>query len=124
MLLLAVGYGEGTEMVTSRGQAGLARSLHCVPLAHCAESDSNLSHSASLRSLLGIVVAQTCLSRSFEAVCAGPDSNRSETVALTAFARCDSQGSNQPARSLASLCSARSLRGTGFEPADSYETAS
>ena len=60
-------------------------------------------------------------------LCAGPNLNRSEKCSLAPLAARFSQGSN-PVRlphssRLAALVGFRSVRGTGFEPADLYRTA-
>ena len=72
---------------------------------------SNPQRGASPRELLG-------------EACAGPDSNRGEKCSLTLFAAPFSRGSNPLllSRSVAAL--PRSVRGTGFEPADPYGIAS
>ena len=71
-----------------------------------------------------LFICPTSIRLPFPIQCACEESNWNETIMFTPFARCDSQGSN-PRRADTSLTFVRDgMRGTGFEPADSYETAS
>jgi hypothetical protein len=60
----------------------------------------------------------------FAEKCAGPDLNRTEKCSLTPFAARSSKGSNPHSALSAHEFVRGEVRGTGFEPADPYGTAS